>query len=274
MHALFAWPAVLALTAAFFAAAAFTGLFARDLRAHWHAWSASWARWALWIAGVQVDVKNRMRMQRLMARGPVILACNHQSMMDIAILLAHVPGAFGFLSKIEVFKIPLFGAAAELFGCIPLKRGDRSSASQALDAAAAALLEGRSVLIFPEGTRTRDGALARFKRGTMLLSARTGVPVLPLAIGGSYELLPRHTFIAKRGTVTLAAGPLMVPPHPSEVEASSVELHDAVQGLLPTPFEHQGVRHDHRPRSAEEGREADPGSEPALEGAEHGVLAG
>lgn len=267
VHALLTWPAALALAALYFAAAALTGLFARDLRAHWHRWSSAWARHALAIARVEVDVKDRARIQRLMARGPLILACNHQSILDFMILLACVPGAFGFLSKVEVFSVPIFGAAADLFGCIPLKRGDRISATEALAAAEAALAEGRSILIFPEGTRTHSGALARFKRGTMVLSARSGVPVLPLAIGGSYQLLPRHTFVGKPGTVTLAAGPLMVPPRPSQVEAASLELHDAVRDLLPTPFERQGEGHDDRSRSVEEGREVFPGAQPAEQGA-------
>ena len=262
LQAVVTWLAVLVLTIVLFAAAALTGVFAADLRAHWHGWCRRWAKCTLALARVRVETADRRRLERLVARGPLILAANHQSMLDIAILLAEIPGGFGFLSKVEVFSIPFFGAAAELFGCIPLKRGDRVSATEALGAAAQALREGRSVLIFPEGTRSRDGQLARFKRGAMLLSARTGVPVLPLVIGGSYELLPRQTFIGRPGTVSLSAGPLIPPPDLIAVEAASQELRDAVQQLLPTPFERQGERRDHK--GFEEGREAHRGSEPAL----------
>lgn len=236
IHAAIGWVISLALLVVLFAAAAVTGLFATDLRAHWHRWSSRWSRWALAANGVDLVVEDRERLQRLLARGPVILACNHQSMLDIAILLAGVPGGFGFLSKVEVFKLPFFGATAELFGCIPLKRGDRASASLALVHAEAALREGRTVLIFPEGTRTSDGALAHFKRGAMLLSQRSGVPVLPLAIAGSYALMPRHTLLTRPGTVALRAGPLITPPRAeAEVELASLALHEKVLHLLDRP---------------------------------------
>lgn len=236
IHAVFGWLAAAVMLLLLFAAASFTGLFARDLRVHWHRWSKRWARLMLGAISVHVNVEDAARLDKSLGSGPVILACNHASMLDILVLLGMLPHSFGFLSKVEVFRIPLLGAAAELFGCIPIKRGDRTSAGEALEHAEAALREGRTVLIFPEGTRTRDGNLAHFKRGTMLLAQRTGVPVLPLAIEGSYELLPPHTWIGRPGAVSLRAGSLIQPPSTEEaVESASLVLHDEVARLLSLP---------------------------------------
>lgn len=234
-HAAFAWTAGIVAMTVLSVCAAVTSLFARDPVRNWRRWSIVWARIALAAGRVKVEIEDAERVRDLLDR-PVILACNHASALDIPILYGHVPGFFAFLSKVEVFRVPVLGWAARFLGCIPLKRGDRVSAAEALVHAEEALRAHRSVLIFAEGTRTLDGALRHYKRGAMLLAQRTGVPVLALAIDGSYALLPKGAFAGRPGTVTIKVGRLLPPPAPdASVEEATAELQSEAQKLLDRP---------------------------------------
>src|SRR5215216_2893786 len=121
----------------------------------------TWSRWILWASGVRVVVEG---MEHVHADRPQIIASNHQSWYDVFALAAYIPKRFRFIAKEELRRIPLFGFAWESAGHISINRQDRSSAINALDAAAALVRsDNSSIVIFPEGTRSRTGELQPFK---------------------------------------------------------------------------------------------------------------
>jgi 1-acyl-sn-glycerol-3-phosphate acyltransferase len=121
-------------------------------------------------------------------RRPYVVVANHQSFVDI-LLISHLPWEMKWLSKETFFKIPLVGWMMRMAGDIPLVRGEKKSAVSAMLACRDRLDKRVSVMIFPEGTRSRDGELQPFKDGAFRLAIESGVPILPLAVNGAYTAL-------------------------------------------------------------------------------------
>jgi 1-acyl-sn-glycerol-3-phosphate acyltransferase len=136
--------------------------------------------------------------------GPVIYMGNHQGNFDIMALTMAIPRTFSWVAKEELFRIPLFGAAMLRAGYIPLDRSDGRKALKSMKLAAERIAGGTSVVIFPEGTRTKDGQLLPFKRGAFLLAARAGVPIVPFTINGSRAINPRNRLELYPGTIRLS----------------------------------------------------------------------
>jgi 1-acyl-sn-glycerol-3-phosphate acyltransferase len=124
-------------------------------------------------------------------RRPYVVVANHESFVDI-LLIAHLPFEMKWLSKVEFFRIPFVGWLMRLAGDVPLVRGERSSAESALAACRERLDQRVSVMIFPEGTRSKDGALQPFKDGAFRLAIEAGVPVLPVVVHGTRDALRKH----------------------------------------------------------------------------------
>ncbi len=121
-------------------------------------------------------------------RRPYIVVSNHESFVDI-LLISHLPFEMKWLSKAEMFKIPIVGWLMSLAGDIRLTRGKISSASDAMKQCEDRLAKKVCVMIFPEGTRTRTGELGKFKNGAFRLAIDTGVPILPIAVHGCHTAL-------------------------------------------------------------------------------------
>ncbi|BDV44507.1 1-acyl-sn-glycerol-3-phosphate acyltransferase [Geotalea uraniireducens] len=138
---------------------------------------------------------------------PVIFMGNHQGNFDILALSRAIPRRFSWLAKEELFRVPLFGAAMMRAGYIPIDRSDGRKALRSLDAAAKRIKGGASVVIFPEGTRTPDGALLPFKKGGFLLAERAGVPIVPFTINGSMQVNPRNKLELHTGTISVRFAP-------------------------------------------------------------------
>lgn len=119
-----------------------------------------------------------------------ILVANHQSIADILVAL-HLHQSFKFIAKKELFWIPFLGWAMTLTDYIPLLRGNQQSGKQAVLRAKHFIEKGVSVLFFPEGTRSPDGAIHSFKTGAFKLAAEMNVPVVPMVIDGTYNLVPK-----------------------------------------------------------------------------------
>lgn len=130
-------------------------------------------------------------------RNPYIVVSNHESFVDI-LLISHLPWEMKWLSKKEMFKIPLVGWLMTMAGDIPLERGESSSASKAMQQCKTWLDRRVSVMIFPEGTRSKDGDLLPFKDGAFRLAIETGTPILPLAVTGTRTALKKHDW--RQGT--------------------------------------------------------------------------
>jgi 1-acyl-sn-glycerol-3-phosphate acyltransferase len=124
-------------------------------------------------------------------RRPYVVVSNHESFVDI-LLISHLPTEMKWMSKIELFRIPLAGWMMWLSRDIPLERGDATSTAKALDAARERLATKVSVMIFPEGTRSKTGELRPFKTGAFRLAIEAQVPILPLAVYGTRDALRKH----------------------------------------------------------------------------------
>ena len=162
-------------------------LFSRNGNAP-HLVARAWARSILYVSGIHVHVNG---LENLNVDGSCILMPNHQSNFDIPVLLGCLPIQFRWLAKAELFKIPIFGRGMRGCGYISIDRSNRKSAFQSLAEAAAKIRNGVSVLIFPEGTRSRDGRILPFKKGGFVLSVDAGVPIVPIVIFNTWSIMPK-----------------------------------------------------------------------------------
>ena len=144
-----------------------------------------------------------------MPEPPFLLMSNHQSALDIFALLSGLPVSFKFIAKRELFRIPVFGWAMKRAGYISIDRNNPREALKAIEESAQKIKDGTVVLIFPEGHRSRNGRLQPFMKGGFSLASRAGVPVVPLAITGSFAVQPKGSIISppeRKGRVTIRVG--------------------------------------------------------------------
>jgi 1-acyl-sn-glycerol-3-phosphate acyltransferase len=120
-----------------------------------------------------------------------VLASNHQSLLDILVLF-RLYRHYKWVSKVEIFRVPFVGWNMTLNRYIAIRRGDRSDAQRMMADCGAALDGGNSIMIFPEGTRSRDGTLGEFRHGAFTLALQHGVPVVPIVIDGTLDALPKY----------------------------------------------------------------------------------
>jgi len=124
-------------------------------------------------------------------RRPYVVVSNHESFVDI-LLISHLPTEMKWMSKIEILRIPLVGWMMRLARDIPLERGDAESIAKAMEASRERLSTNVSVMIFPEGTRSKTGELRPFKTGAFRLAIEAQAPILPLAVYGTRDALRKH----------------------------------------------------------------------------------
>lgn len=164
-----------------------------------HFWGWLITTWS----GVKVRVEGLERLDRTK---PYIFVANHQSQFDIFVLDGFLDIDFRWLAKKELFRLPFFGWAMLLAGSIPVDRSHGRKALKSLDQAAKRIAAGASVIIFPEGTRSPDGQLQPFKAGGMQLAIKSGVELVPMAISGTREVLPKGRILARPGRVVIRLG--------------------------------------------------------------------
>ena len=164
-------------------------------------------------------------------RRPYIVVSNHQSFVDI-LLISHLPWEMKWLSKSEFFGFPLIGWMMRMAGDIRLVRGERDSAKQAMDACRDRLDKRVSVMIFPEGTRSKTGELQPFKNGAFRLAIETGTPILPLVVNGASTALVKGDW---RFGVSNAEVRVLEPVETARMEAKDFgRLRDQVYELIRT----------------------------------------
>ena len=162
-----------------------------------------WAHLILRSAGVAVEVQGTGNL----GEGAQILISNHQSWFDVFSLAAHLPVRYHFVAKKELAKIPVFGRAWIACGHIAIDRQDRTSAVHSLAEAAEKIRgENTTIIMFPEGTRSLDGELQRFKKGAFVLAIQAQVPIIPIAIIGSGEIMPKGKWSISPGVVLIRIG--------------------------------------------------------------------
>jgi 1-acyl-sn-glycerol-3-phosphate acyltransferase len=157
-----------------------------------------WGWLILKIAGVKVQVRG---LEHIDPKRPCIYMSNHLGSFDIFALLACLPVQFRWLAKVELFKIPILGWGMRAAGYISLDRSRRRSAYDSMEIAARKIREETSVVIFPEGSRSFDGAMQPFMKGGFTLAIRAGVPIVPITIHGTWDIMPRTTKRVKKGTI-------------------------------------------------------------------------
>ena len=200
-----------------------------------YAWHARlWARMMLALNLVKVTVRGSEHIPD----GPVIFMSNHQSNFDILSLLAAMPRRFYWIAKKELFDIPVFGPSMRRGGYIPLDRGDGRKALQSLDEAAATIHKGKSVVLFPEGTRSTDGNLLPFKRGGFILARKADVPVIPVTINGSGAINPANQIRLYSGSITIILHPPVVAPSDLRKSEADSWMMEAVQAQIESVLEH------------------------------------
>jgi len=167
-----------------------------------HRLSRYWARFIAWMLPFW---KIRVDGTEWIEKGKAyVIVSNHQSLLDILLVLGGLPLHFKFIAKRELFWIPFFGWHLWLAGYIPLKRGDRESGRACLVKAGQWLGRGVSVLFFPEGTRSPDGKIHGFKPGAFKLALERKVDILPLVIVGTRDAIPKHSWrVEKRSLLWL-----------------------------------------------------------------------
>lgn len=174
--------------------------FFRNAENNVHKVANIWSRVLLFICATQVEVIGG---KNILHHRPQVLMANHQSDFDILIVLAHVPGQFRWIAKKELFTIPIFGQAMRSAGYIEIDRQNHEKALESLDVAAQHIRRGKSVMTFPEGTRSRNGEIKPFKPGTFYLAIQSGAPIVPISIIGSGEIMPKRSLKIKPGKIKL-----------------------------------------------------------------------
>lgn len=166
-------------------------------------------RLLFWLAGVWITVDGTL--PAAAGATPIYMA-NHQSNLDPPLLVAALPGNLAFLAKKQLFSVPILGIVLKVGGLIPVGRTGDPAAARATEAqAAAAIRAGRPFMIFPEGTRSPDGALLEFKKGPFYLAEQVQAPVIPVRIEGSGRLMPKGSMRIRSGEVRLQIFPAILP---------------------------------------------------------------
>ena len=188
-----------------------------------------WARIVIWLAAARVIVQGAGNIP--VGTGSYIVVMNHQSNMDIPVLVYSLGLQLRFIGKIELRKIPVFGSALIRSGHFLIDRKDHQKAVEEIRSAGKALQQrGVSVVFAPEGTRSKDGRLLPFKKGAFVMAIETGIPILPVTIDGSRLSLPKGSLWARKADVRVT----IHDPVPTEKLSydDREELSERVRGIM------------------------------------------
>ena len=194
----------------------------------------------IWSAVMLLAVGARVRYEGLeccAGYAPRVFIANHASNVDIWVLMRVLPANAAFVANQELRRVPVIGQALATSGVVFVDRSNRARAIRSLTIAAEMVRSGRSVILFPEGTRSRDGTLQPFKKGPFHLALQAGVPVIPVAIRGSWNVLPPGTIRVTPGAVMVRfLEPIASEPFgPDDVEGLLQSVHSALARDLAAP---------------------------------------
>ncbi len=168
-----------------------------------HRVARAWSRMLLWISGVRVQVEG---LEKIAPEGSYVFIANHRSYMDVPVILPHISVQFRFLANRNLFRIPFIGYHLKRAGHMPVDSGNATLSLKSMSEAARVIRErGISILIFPEGGRTK-GELRAFKDGAAYIAIRAGVPAVPIALHGVREVLPMGSVVVSGGEVRMRIG--------------------------------------------------------------------
>lgn len=191
--------------------------------------TAWWGRFAARILGIKVEVTGQERYDNKKA---YLIVSNHAGMADIPLILGAIRLNLRFVAKEELGRIPIFGWALKGAGYVLIKRGQNREALQSLLDAANRIREGKSIHIFPEGTRSEDGRLLPFKRGAFMIAWKSGAPVLPVTIVGSNLITPKKSLKIRKGKIRVIIGDPIDPTSFSNIEELQKAAYDVISANL------------------------------------------
>jgi len=200
-------------------------------RAH-DAVALSWLRISLWTVGLAPRVVHPERL--LSNNQPVMYVTNHASNLDVY-AIAYLRRRFKYVSKSEIFRVPIIGWAMALTGNLSLKRTDRKSAMATFRGMVRLLQSGTSMVVFPEGTRSKTGRLGRFRPGAFKAARTAGVPVVPVTIQGTREVMPFDALVPLRypsKRITLTVHPSIPTTGRSDTDVMQAAF-EAIDSALP-----------------------------------------
>jgi 1-acyl-sn-glycerol-3-phosphate acyltransferase len=196
-----------------------------------HVCARLWGKACLLADGIQVRIEG---LEQVPDKGPYIFMSNHQGSYDIFALMGRLPFQFKWLSKKEIFSIPIIGWAMSAAGYISIDREGTRETVEAMNKAARKIQEGASVVIFPEGTRSADGSIQPFKKGGFTLAVKSKVPIVPIAISGSREIMAKGRLTIHPGDIRVRIGPPIETAHCSTKDRQA--LMDRVREAISSQF--------------------------------------
>jgi 1-acyl-sn-glycerol-3-phosphate acyltransferase len=198
-----------------------------------HDWvHRTWSRFLLALAGIHVRVEG---LENIRPGAAQVVVANHQSLFDILALFAVLPVSLRYIAKIELSRIPVFGGAMRQAGHVFIDRSDLRQAIRAMRAAGARMREdGLTLGVFPEGTRSRDGRLQPFRKGSFVLAIETGTRLVPVAIQGGRAILPKGRRLLHPGPMRVCCAPAIELDRLEREDRDSLlaETRDRIAGML------------------------------------------
>lgn len=185
-----------------------------------------WAKSQVVMSGAEIKVSG----EENLPVGPVLFISNHQSNFDIPIFMGYINKPKAFIAKIETAKMPFVSSWMRLMKCVFMDRNDIRQSVEAINKGAELLKEGYSMVIFPEGTRSKTGEMGEFKAGSFKLAVKSGVPIIPVAIKGSFDIMGKGSLLIKPALVELE---ILKPVETSRLlKEEQKNLHIKVQELI------------------------------------------
>jgi 1-acyl-sn-glycerol-3-phosphate acyltransferase len=164
-----------------------------------------WSRDNLWLSRVRVEIEG---LEHIDGSRPQLLVANHSGLHDILSLSACLPIQFRWIAKKSLFRVPFMGWHMRRSGYIPIDRGNPREAAKSIKEAAGIIQGGVNAIAFPEGTRSRTGELGKFHSGAFSLALRTGAPLVPVTLDGSYRVIvPKSLQVNPGVTVRIKIDP-------------------------------------------------------------------
>lgn len=191
-----------------------------------------WSRLWCWLTFVKVKVKGHENIDK---KTSYVFVCNHQGAYDIFAIYGYLGHNFKWMMKASLRKIPFVGLACEKSGQIYVDKSSPSALRQTMERAEKQLSDGMSLVVFPEGARTKDGKLHKFKRGAFILADEFHLPIVPVTIDGSYKVMPRFAKLPKWGRINLTIHKPINPDSEGKYNLAEVmdKSRDAIASSLP-----------------------------------------